>query len=256
MENEKLKIITLNEENIASEHICCGFAEKRITRGYNLKKELIKNRLSEGFRFKKFDVRGKVFIEYVPAENAWSPIEAPGYMFIHCFWVSGRYKGKGLGTDLLNECIKDAKKEDKNGIVVVTSKKVMPFLTDKGFFTKKGFEVCDTAPPYFELLVKKLKAAPMPKFKANAKKATIDDKEGLTFFYSDLCTFTDYWVDKMIEYADGYNIPSKKIKITTKEEAQNIPSASALLSVFYKGEFLTHKIVAHKEFSKLLGKSE
>lgn len=254
METENLEIITLNEENIRDEHICCGFADKKIAGGYRLKKELIKSRLSEGFRFKKLNIRGKVFIEYVPAENAWSPIDAPGYMFIHCFWVSGRHKGHGLGTRLLDECINDARKEDKNGIVVVSSKKVMPFLTDKGFFLKKGFEPCDTAPPYFELLVRKLKEAPLPKFRDRAKEAAVDDKNGLTFIYSNLCPFTDYWVDKMIEFASDVGIPSKKIKITTKEDAQNMPSASALFSVFHNGDFLTHKIVAHKEFSKLLNK--
>lgn len=254
METENLEVLTLNEENIADEHICCGFTDKKIAEGYRLKRELIKSRLSEGFKFKKFNIRGKVFIEYVPAENAWSPIDAPGYMFIHCFWVSGRYKGHGFGTKLLDECINDAERNDKNGIVVVTSRKAMPFLTDKGFFIKKGFEGCDTAPRYFELLVKKLKEAPLPKFRDEAKKAAVENKNGLTFIYSDLCPFTDYWVDKMIEFANDLGIPSEKIKITTKEETQNMPSASALFSVFYNGEFLTHKIVAHKEFSKLLTK--
>ncbi len=69
-----------------------------------------------------------------PRKNS---LKAHGYTFIHCFWVSGRYKRQGLGTRLLDECIKDS--GEKNGIVCVTSKKVMPFLTDKGFFLKKEF---------------------------------------------------------------------------------------------------------------------
>ena len=250
MQDEELDIITLSEDNLNEEHICCGFTDKKIARGYNLKKELIKRRLPEGFRLKKINVRGKVFIEYVLAESAWSPVDAPGYMFIHCFWVSGRFKAQGFGSRLLDECIHDSR--DKNGIVAVTGKKTMPFLTDKGFFIKKGFEVCDTAPPYFELLVKRLKDAPLPKFKEIAKKGVCENKKGLTFYYSDMCPFTDYWVDKMIEHADEFNIPSKKIKITTKEQAQNIPSLFGIFSVFYKGRFLTHKIMAHKEFSKIL----
>ena len=74
MDYEKLKIIKLDENNIDSEHICCGFSDKKCGEGYQSKKDLIKQRLSEGFTFKKFDVRGKAFIEYVPTENAWSPI--------------------------------------------------------------------------------------------------------------------------------------------------------------------------------------
>ena len=33
--------------------------------------------------------RGKCFIEYIPAENAWVPIEAAGWLYINCLWVSG-----------------------------------------------------------------------------------------------------------------------------------------------------------------------
>lgn len=51
----------------------------------------------------------RYFIEYVPAENAWAPIDAPGYMYIDCLWVSGQHKGHGYSNLLLNECIRDAK---------------------------------------------------------------------------------------------------------------------------------------------------
>jgi hypothetical protein len=245
-----IEIITLDSKNIATEHLCCAMVDKKCQKGVILKKQLIKKRLPEGFTFKKCNVQGKVLIEYVPAENAWSPIDAPGYMFIHCFWVSGRYKGQGLGTKLLKECIKDAK--NKKGIVVVTSQKPKPFLTDKGFFIKKGFEICDEAPPYFELMVKKFKDAPSPKFRDNAKKGKVTNKKGLTFIYSDLCPFTDSWVDQMIEFSKPFNIPSKKIKIKTKKEAQNIPSAFPIFSVFYNGNFLTHQMVGQKRFHTLL----
>ena len=39
--------------------------------------------------------RGKCFIEYIPGENAWVPIEAEGYLYINCLWVSGSLKGHG-----------------------------------------------------------------------------------------------------------------------------------------------------------------
>jgi hypothetical protein len=42
-----------------------------------------------------------------------------------------------------------------DGIAVVSSTKIKPFLTDKKFYLKQGFEVVDSAPPYFELLVLK-----------------------------------------------------------------------------------------------------
>ena len=56
------------------------------------------------------NVRGKSFIEYIPTEYAWSPIDANGYFYINCLWVSGQFKGHGYSTELLGECIRDGKK--------------------------------------------------------------------------------------------------------------------------------------------------
>ncbi len=89
MEVENLDIVTLTESSIASEHICCGFSDKKSAKGYKLKKDWLCDRFMEGYQFTKFDIRGKAFIEYAPAEFAWRPIDAPGYLCIHCFWVSG-----------------------------------------------------------------------------------------------------------------------------------------------------------------------
>jgi len=243
-----MRIVTLDETNIETEHICCGISDKKIAEGIRLKKNLIRQRIPDGFKFRKLDIKGKVFIEYVPAEQAWSPIVAPGYLFIHCFWVSGRYKGHGYGTKLLSMCFEDAK--NTNGIVALTTKKVMPFTTDKGFFTKNGFLVCDTAPPYFELLVKKFRDSPQPQFRDSAKRGTVANKRGLTFVYSDLCPFTDSWVDRMIEFGHHMGIQSRKIKLKTRKEAQNAPSAFPVLSIFLNGRFLSHKIMAQSEFVK------
>ena len=48
-------------------------------------------------------------------------------------------------------------------------------------------QVCDEAPPYFIMMVKKFNEdAPTPHFTEKAKTAKIPAKEGLTFFYSDI----------------------------------------------------------------------
>ena len=58
-------------------------------------------RFDDGLVFLKSVERGKCFIEYIPAENAWNPILADGYMYIDCLWVSGSFKGHGYSNDLL-----------------------------------------------------------------------------------------------------------------------------------------------------------
>ncbi len=90
----------------------------------------MKERMRDGLVFKKLDVRGKVFIEYIPAEYAFAPVTAPNYMYINCFWVSGKYKGQGYANKLLDECIIDAKEKGKSGLTVLSSDKKKTFLSD------------------------------------------------------------------------------------------------------------------------------
>ncbi len=247
-----MEIITLNEQNIADEHICCAISDKKCKTGYEAKKEWLKQQFGKEYVFKKMNVRGKVFIEYVPAENAWSPIDAPGYLYIDCFWVSGKYKGKGNGSMLYEACLQDA--QNKNGIVVITSKKKQPFLNDKKFFKQKGFTLCDTAEPYFELWHKKLQNnAPTPKFKNCAKNGTCDNKNGLTVYYTNGCPFTEYYVNTELQnVANKKEIPLAIHKIETVEQAQNHFVPYTNYSVFYDGKFITQHILNEKYLEKFI----
>ena len=109
------------------------------------KKAWLADRFEEGLVFLKSVERGKCFIEYIPAEYAWNPIEAPGYMYIDCLWVSGSFKGHGYSSDLLSECIGDSKAKGKKGLCILAAAKKEPFLADPKFLKYKGFEVCDEA---------------------------------------------------------------------------------------------------------------
>ncbi len=82
-------------------------------------------------------------------EYCWRPVEANGYTFIHCIFsgLKRNFKNKGYGSRLLDECLKDAKKEKTYGVVVVTRKG--SFMVDSRIFLKHGFEVVDTASPDF-----------------------------------------------------------------------------------------------------------
>lgn len=246
-----LKIVTLDAKNVEKEDICCALADKKNQPGVRLKKDWLKCRFPEGLRFKKFNVRGKVFIEYLPAEKAWKPVHAPGYMFIDCLWVAGSYKGQGLGARLLQECIEDSK--DMNGIAVISSSPARPFTTDKKFFQKNGFEVCDRAPPYFELLVLKNRDAELPRFESGAKAMEPDSKEGLFISYADQCPFTTYYVNEMRQTAEDHNIPVCIVKYESVDKARKAPSAFGTFNVFFNGKFLSHEIMSRKRLEKALG---
>lgn len=248
MEND---IITLNEQNLKEEHICCAISDKKCVDGYNAKKGWLHEQLQYGFTFKKLNVRHKVFIEYGPAEHSFEPVDAPGYHLIHCFWVAGSHKGKGHARRLYEECEKDSL--DKNGIVVVCGDKKRPFLADKKFFNHMGFEKMDTAPPFFELWGKKLqKTAPDAAFSSSAKRAETKNNGGLTVFYSSRCPYTDYYVNQeLVDIANSYNLPVDINYIGSKDQSNQLPVPFSIFSLFYKGRFITHELLTKKRFDKL-----
>lgn len=242
-------IVTLDTENIEQEHICCAISDKKCANGVNLKKQWLQERFQEGLRFKKLNVRQKVFIEYIPAEYAWCPVDAPDYLFINCFWVAGAFKGKGHGKQLLQECMEEA--QGKSGIVAVTSKTKKPYLSEKSYFIHNGFEVCDQASPYFELVVLKFKEdAPTPKFKQSVHDQRVDFMEGLQILYTAQCPYTDHYVGELIACAQEREIPLKVRRIESTEEAQNAPTPYTSYSLFYKGHFITHEIMSRNKFEK------
>jgi len=65
-----MDIISLTSANIDKEHICCAIADKKCADGYQAKKTWLIDRFKHDYVFKKLNVRGKVFIQYGPAEYA------------------------------------------------------------------------------------------------------------------------------------------------------------------------------------------
>ncbi|MGH4118452.1 YoaP domain-containing protein [Clostridium sp.] len=246
-----MEIITLTKDNLEKEHICCAISNNEHSQVAS-KKQWISERFDDGLVFKKCDVRGKCFIEYIPAEKAWVPIDADGYMFINCFWVSGQLKGMGNSNLLLEECIKDSKEKGKLGLVVLSSKKKIPFLSDPKYLKYKGFLLADTSQPFYELLYLPFKEnISVPQFKPHVKLPQIIE-QGFVVYYSNQCPFTVKYVPLIENVAKQKGIPFKCILFETTEQAQNAPAPFTAYSLFYNGEFLTSEILSEKKFEKVL----
>ncbi len=247
-----MSIISVDSSNIEKEHICCAISDKKGETCVSSKKAWMKSQFDNGLVFKKLDARGKVFIEYISAENAWCPVEGEDYIYINCFWVSGKFKGQGYANMLLDECIADAKAQNKKGLVILSSIKKMPFLSDPSYLKYKGFRVCDTAKPYFELLYLPFKENQVvPKFKACCKNATIDEK-GMVLYYSNQCPHTDKYAPLIADIAKSKGQSVKLKKIESKNQAQNAPSPFTTYSFFYDGIFTTNEIFSESKFIKFL----
>ena len=90
-----MEYISVTSENIEREHICCAISNNNDIQVLS-KKAWLSERFEEGLVFLKSTERGKCFIEYIPAENAWNPILAEGYMYIDCLWVESIAKEKSV----------------------------------------------------------------------------------------------------------------------------------------------------------------
>lgn len=247
-----MEIIKLTDQNIQDEHICCAFSDKKSKDGYQKKKDWLKTQFKNGYTFRKLNVRGKVFIEYVPIEHAWLPLDGKNFMVINCFWVSGQFKGKGNGKRLLQQCIADAKNMD--GIVAISSDKKRPFMSDPKFLKHQGFEIIDEAAPYFKLWGLKLNPkAKFPKIKATAKSGTCPNKKGITAYYSNSCPFTEFYTNQVLRtYAEQKNIPLTIHHLKTKADGHNMPIPWIINSVFYKGELVSLEMKVERHLNKLI----
>ena len=245
-----MEYIRVTKENLEKEHICCAISNNKDVQVAS-KKAWLADRFDEGLVFLKSVERGKCFIEYIPAENAWVPIEADGYMYIDCLWVSGSFKGHGYSSDLLNACIEDSKKKGKKGLCILCAAKKIPFLADPKFLEYKGFTVGDEADNGIRLMFLAFnKKAEAPKFKDCAKHPHIKEK-GYVLYYTSQCPFNAKYVPVLEQTAKENGIPFRAIHIETKKAAQNAPTPITNYALFHDGNYVTNEQMNDKKFLKL-----
>jgi ribosomal protein S18 acetylase RimI-like enzyme len=242
--------INLTLDNLAEEHLCCAIADKKHQRGVEAKKEWLAGRIAEGHIFRKLNDRGKVLIEYAPLETAWVPVVGDNYIYIYCLWVSGSFKGKGHGRELLEYCVSDAKNCGKSGVCVISSKKKMPFLTEKKFMVKHGFEVVDTIDEVYELLALSFDGS-KPSFSAEAKGQIIDDT-ALTIYYGQQCPYIPDCITQIENYCEANAVPLNLIPVDTLEKAKHLPCIFNNWAVFYNGKFETVHLLNEGYLKKLI----
>ena len=245
--------IKVTNNNIEKEHICCAISNNNDIQ-VSSKKAWLKERFNDGLVFLKSTERGKCFIEYIPAENAWNPIVAYRYMYIDCLWVAGSFKVHGYSTDLLNACIEYSKEKGKVGLCILSSTKKKPFLADPKYLKYKGFTVCDEADNGIQLWYLPFSEnATKPEFKECAKHPHIEEK-GYVLYYTNQCPFNAKYVPVLEDIAKERNIQFEAIRLESKEKAQNAPTPITTYALFVDGAYLTNEQMNDKRFIKLLEK--
>ena len=248
-----MEYIRVTKDNLEQEHICCDiFSNKDIQ--VASKKAWLQERFDDGLVFLKSTERGKCFIEYIPAENAWNPIIAAGYMYIDCLWVSGSFKGHGYANDLLEACIADSKHKGKQGLCILSSAKKKPFLADPKFLAHKGFKVCDEADNGIQLwYLPFVENGDVPAFKECAKHPHTEE-DGYVLYYTSQCPFNGKYVPIVEQTAAENGIPFRAVHLQSREDAQNAPTPVTTYALFHDGVYLTNEQMNDKKFLKLAGR--
>lgn len=243
--------LNLTSTNLGEEHICCAIAGKQHQEGVDRKKAFLAAGFKHGLVFRKLDVRGKVFIEYAPAEAAWRPVVAPGYLVIHCLWVSGRYKGQQIGRELLQHCLAAGK--EFPGVAVVAGRS--PYLTDTRFYEHLGFEVVDRTDTGYDLACyRSWDSAPTPRFAENARRGAVAQADGVHFENAYQCPFVPGCLSDMSEVARELDLPVTTRELTTPADAQGAASPFGTFGAFLHGRLITHELMSPNKFRKLLEK--
>lgn len=166
--------------------------------------------------------------------------------------MSGQFKGQGNSNLLLRECVKDSKEKGKKGLVILPSKKKLPYLSDSRFLRHKGFRLADASEPYYELMYLSFEEdALKPQFKSHVKTSQISE-EGFVLYYTNQYPFTAKYVPLVEDLAKQKGIAFESIRFETMEQAQNSPMPFTTYSLFYNGQFLTNEILSGEKFEKIM----
>jgi len=244
-------IVDTNAGNIGGCSLCGNKNANNL--GYCRKRDWLKERYAEGLRYKvlRSELFGDVgMIEYAPAHHAWRPVEAEGYLVIHCVIVYHTPKGKGLGSLLLDHCLEDAKKSKCRGAAVVTSSD--SFMARSDLFVKSGFVPVDGIPPY-ELLVKKFQqTASDPRFTVERERQLKKYRKGLTILAADQCPYVANSVERIVKASVTLGLEPRVVRVASAKASRELPTPYGVFSILYDGQIIAERPISATRFVSIL----
>jgi len=253
------QIIDTNADNVSSCNHCGNKNANNL--GHRRKTNWLKERYAEGLRYKvlrseKFGDVG--MIEYALGNHAWRPVEAEGYLVIHCLWVYGKHKGKGLGSLLLQSCLDDARKSKCQGVAVVTSSDSLMARND--LFLKAGFVPVDrtigssdaSATPYELLVLKLQKTAHDPRFIVKRERLFRRYNKGLTILAADQCPYAAKSVERIAEASRSLGLEAKVVRVGSAKASRELPTPYGVFSIIYDGKLIAHRPISATRFISIM----
>lgn len=249
---DNVRIVDVTTENVAETGIYCIKNPK--APGYQKKLQWFKDTINAGLKIKiavSGDGKELGFVEMIPSELAWRPIEAHNYLFLQCVALFVKEaKNKGIGSQLLSACEEEASCNNRDGLCSVTSNGT--WMANKSLFIKNGFEVADKA-DRFELMVKMLRSnKESPKFCDWSKEQT--QYKGWHLVYSDQCPWHEKSIQDITVAASEYGLDLKVRKIKSPEEARKAPSGFGTYALLHDGKLLADHYISRTRFKNILKK--
>ena len=245
------EVVDTNAGNVGGCSICRYKSGKN--EGRRRKVDWLQQHYAEGLRFQVLRSRacGDIgMIEYAPGGQAWRPVAAEGYLVIHCLMVHSQYTGKGLGTLLLESCLRDAHQSKCRGVAVVTSSD--SFMAGSDLFLKAGFVAVDRLGPY-ELLVKKFqKAAPDPRFIVEPERILKRYTKGLTILAADQCPMIAKCVKDIAEASRALGLKTKVVRVRSAKESRELPTPYGVFSIVYEGQLIAGRPISGTRFRNIM----
>jgi len=251
---ERIQSLEITPANMCEVPVC-GIKD-RDHEGRRAKERYLKTALKKGLKARVLLTEKGVqfgYVEWLPGEYAWRGVEADGYMFLHCVWTYFKqYQNKGQGKSLIQACLDDARKAGMKGVATVARDR--PWLAGSALFLKHGFEVVDTAPPDYELLVKKLDpSAPNPRIRGDWGRRLKKYGSGLTIIRAEQCPHSIRFSDKIAASAEAtYGLKPRMVTLKTWRQAQAAPTPFAVFAVIYDGELVADHHISVRRFETLM----
>ena len=253
------QIIETDADNVGGCSHCGNKSANNL--GHRRKTNWLEERYAEGLRYKvlRSEKCGDVgMIEYALGNHAWRPLEAEGYLVIHCLWVYGKHKGQGLGSLLLQSCLQDARKSRCQGVAVVTSSDSL--MAGSDLFLKAGFVPVDrvlgrseAAVAPYELLVKKLKKTdPDPRFIVERERLLKRHRKGLTILAADQCPYAAKSVERIAAAAKTLGLEAKVVRLGSARASRELPTPYGVFSIIYDGKLIAHRPVSATRFMSIM----
>ena len=249
----KMEIVTLTPENTSRHGFFC--IKNPESPGFAAKQEWFTKAYEQGLQIQLYysdDGRLAGFIEYVPGEFAWRPVEAKDYLFIHCLFIyPNKYRTSGAASALIAESVKYAKSMNLKGVCTLVSDG--PWMARAKVFTKNSFQRV-ASKGRFELMALKFDPDEVVPELIDWEKQ-LSKYKGWHLFYSNQCPWHKKGIQVLEKVAREKNMDLTIHCITSAAKAKKVPSGFGTFALVSNGKLIEDHYISERRFRTILEKA-